>query len=262
MKNIIITLILTTAIWNGNILKGQVGIDTSSPNTNALLELNSTNKGWLPPRISLVNTTSASPLSQHVKGMIVYNTVSNALVSEGLYMNNGAQWFRLSTSDIPKGHIKYSVQASDHNGWYLLDGRAVSSLPAAVQATAVSLGFPANIPNASGRYLKAKTGAEVLGASGGNSSFTLTQTNLPAITFTGTALSAGNHFHTYVDRGSSSVNGGGAGNDNADDTSGTFNTSTAGAHTHTFTVPTGGTNTPVSIDPKHLNLNVFVYLGS
>jgi len=88
--------------------------------------------------------------------------INNASVSEGLYANNGTQWFRLSTEDMPFGYIKYSVLAGDHSGWYLLNGKAVSSLPAVAQANVASLGFTATIPDAANRYLKAKTGTEVL----------------------------------------------------------------------------------------------------
>ncbi|PTT37225.1 hypothetical protein DBR28_10080 [Chryseobacterium sp. HMWF028] len=244
-------------IFNNHIVSGQVGINTPTPDQNAILEMYTNNKGLLPPRVSLVNITSASPLSQHVKGIIVYNTVNNASVNEGLYVNNGTQWFRLSTEDMPFGHVKYSVLTSDHSGWYLLNGRTVSSLPIVAQTNAVSLGFAATIPDATNRYLKAKTGTEALGTTGG----TLVQANLPAMTFYGTALSAGDHSHTITDRGNTAVNAGGLGNDNADDTAGIYTTSSAGNHSHSFTVNTGGTNTPVPIDPKHLNLNVFMYLG-
>lgn len=249
--------------FNNHRVSGQVGINTPTPDQNAILEMYTSNKGLLPPRVSLVNITSASPLAQHVKGIIVYNTVNNASVNEGLYVNNGIQWFRLSTEDIPFGHVKYSVATNDHNGWYLLDGRTVSSLPAGAQANAASIGFAATIPDAANRYLKAKTGTEALGSTGGSSAVTLIQANLPAMTFYGTALSAGNHFHSVTDRGNTAVNAGGLGNDNADadDTLGIYTTSSAGNHYHSFTVNTGGTNTPISIDPKHLNLNVFIYLG-
>lgn len=261
MKKIKIIIGLLIITVNCHALSAQVGINTPTPNQNALLDISSNNKGLLPPRVSLVNTTSASPLSQHVKGIIVYNMVNNAAVNEGLYVNNGTQWFRLSTEDVPFGHVKYSVLTSDHSGWYLLNGRAISSLPVVAQANVASLGFVAAIPDATNRYFKAKTGAEVLGTTGGSSAVTLVQANLPAITFNGTALSTGDHTHTYTDRGNTSVNAGGAGNNNADDITGTYTTSTTGDHTHTFTVNTGGTGTPISVDPKHLNVNTFIYLG-
>lgn len=260
--NNIIILIITIFICN--ILKGQVGVNTSNPSQESLLELYSTNTGFLPVRLSLVSTTSASPLSQHVKGMMVYNTTNNATLSEGLYLNNGTEWLRLSTLDTPIGNVKYGVQTTDHNGWYLLDGRAVSSLPVSVQSNATSIGFAANIPNAAGRYLKAKTGAEALGTLGGNTAFTVAQANLPSITFNGTALLAGNHTHTYTDRGDTIANASNAGiivNNQADDSAGTFTTSADGDHSHSFSVNTGGSGSSVGINPKNIALNIFIYLG-
>ncbi|MET3538671.1 hypothetical protein [Chryseobacterium limigenitum] len=264
MKKLNNIIILIITLLSCIILNGQTGINTSDPNQESLLELYSTNTGFLPVRLSLVNGTNAAPLPQHVKGMMVYNTTNNATLSEGLYLNNGTEWLRLSTSDTPIGNVKYGVQTTDHNGWYLLDGRAVSSLPASVQSNATSIGFTTNIPNATGRYLKAKTGAEALGALGGNTTFIVAQANLPSVTFNGTALSSGSHTHTYTDRGNIIANAGNIGaivNNQADDSAGIYTTSAAGDHSHSFSVTTGGSSTPVSIDPKNIALNIFIYLG-
>ncbi|MCF6182034.1 hypothetical protein [Lutibacter sp.] len=70
----------------------QTGIGTTTPNTNAQLEVASTTKGFLPPRVALTSTTSASPLAAHVAGMVVYNTATVSDVIPGLYVNNGLAW--------------------------------------------------------------------------------------------------------------------------------------------------------------------------
>ncbi|SHG70371.1 hypothetical protein SAMN05421866_1271 [Chryseobacterium oranimense] len=85
---------------------GNVGIGTATPNANALLELSSASKGLLLPRLALTATNNASPLSAHVAGMEVYNTVTNTSsagneVYPGEYINDGTKWGRsLSTSDV------------------------------------------------------------------------------------------------------------------------------------------------------------------
>ncbi|MCB0508418.1 MAG: hypothetical protein KDD21_08975 [Bacteroidetes bacterium] len=58
-----------------NAQTGNVGIGTASPNASAILEVTSTNKGILAPRVSIGNV-SAFGLSGDTKsaGMIVYNT--------------------------------------------------------------------------------------------------------------------------------------------------------------------------------------------
>jgi len=83
----------------------QTGIGTTDPDNNAALEVKSTNKGILIPRIALEATTSFMPMSAHIAGMIVYNTATTSNtasvgnppnnVSPGFYYNDGSKWLRL-----------------------------------------------------------------------------------------------------------------------------------------------------------------------
>jgi hypothetical protein len=77
---------------------GQVGIGTTSPNADALLEIGdaTTNtKGMLLPRVDLQATTNPSPLSTNVPGMIVYNKNTAGDVTPGFYYNDGSNWVRI-----------------------------------------------------------------------------------------------------------------------------------------------------------------------
>ena len=76
----------------------QVGIATTTPNADALLEVNSTPAnpgGVLLPRMALTMTTSPAPLSADVAGMIVYNTATAGDVTPGFYYNDGTDWIRI-----------------------------------------------------------------------------------------------------------------------------------------------------------------------
>ncbi|MGJ8683742.1 MAG: tail fiber domain-containing protein [Nonlabens sp.] len=77
---------------------GQVGIGTITPNANAILEISSSNQGLLLPRLNLSATTSPSPLTAHVSGMLVYNLVTAGDVTPGFYYNTGANWERVATN--------------------------------------------------------------------------------------------------------------------------------------------------------------------
>ncbi|WP_051289246.1 hypothetical protein [Chryseobacterium daeguense] len=95
-------LLLGFALFQHN-YKAQVGIGTASPNNNAILELNSSNKGLLLPRVTLTATNNPSPLSSHIAGMTVYNTATNTssatnAVYPGEYFNDGTKWMRAVTS--------------------------------------------------------------------------------------------------------------------------------------------------------------------
>mgnify|MGYP005985823203 CR=1 FL=1 len=122
MKNIITSLLLVVSISTF----AQTGIGTTTPNSSAQLDVSSTTKGFLPPRVALTSTTSASPLAAHVAGMVVYNTATVSDVTLGLYVNNGAAWTlatssgssatQYSVGDFAQGGIVFWVDATGEHG--------------------------------------------------------------------------------------------------------------------------------------------------
>ena len=85
------------AIFFTTLLNAQsVGIGTNTPNSNAILDVTSSNKGLLIPRVALSSTTSASPLGGFVAGMMVYNTATAGTspnnVTPGFYLCSGTKW--------------------------------------------------------------------------------------------------------------------------------------------------------------------------
>lgn len=84
--------------------KLKIGDNPRTLNVNAVLELESANKGFLLPRVELEATDLSAPLTEHVEGMTVYNTAqSDATVADdkkvtpGYYYNDGTQWVRIAT---------------------------------------------------------------------------------------------------------------------------------------------------------------------
>ncbi|WP_048505896.1 hypothetical protein [Chryseobacterium angstadtii] len=267
--NYIIVLLAIFNTLNAQVLVTAGNAPSPNPNSQAVLELyaQNNNKGLLMPKVSLTATNAATPFPSHLAGMTVYNTNTTTTVltgvTPGFYYNDGTSWNRLEVQLPNIGDIKYSSIPGDQNGWYLLDGRAISTLPAAVQTRATSLGFSTTLPNSTDRYLKSKSGAETLGATGGSTSVAITQANLPNVTYNATTTSDGAHTHSYNDRASGTTISveGGSNRTVVDNDFTTSTTSSAGAHAHTFSVSTGGTNTAVSLQPKYLSAYIFVYLG-
>ncbi len=95
------TLITTTFLLSSLPIFSQVGIGTTTPDTDAALEINSATSGVLLPRVLLTDTTSPLPLSADVAGMIVYNTATVSDVTPGFYYNDGAVWIRLGAGGAP-----------------------------------------------------------------------------------------------------------------------------------------------------------------
>ncbi len=71
---------------------GQAGIGTTSPHTSAKLEVSSTNKGFLPPRVTLTSTTDNTTIPNPAIALLVYNTGNNVNVSAGYYYWSGSNW--------------------------------------------------------------------------------------------------------------------------------------------------------------------------
>ncbi|WP_410004660.1 hypothetical protein [Aequorivita nionensis] len=84
----------------------QVGIGTTNPNPNALLDIDAstTPGGLLLPRVNLTGTSSFLPLTANVEGMVVYNTATAGVapnnVTPGYYYNDGSQWVRVGKESV------------------------------------------------------------------------------------------------------------------------------------------------------------------
>lgn len=85
-------------------MSGQTGIGTTTPDASAKLHVESSNKGFLPPRVALTATNSASPIISPANGLMVFNTVTAGTnpyqVVPGYYYWDGtdAKWVSLSTT--------------------------------------------------------------------------------------------------------------------------------------------------------------------
>jgi trimeric autotransporter adhesin len=96
MKKSLVLLVTLLLMGKAN-AQMKLGNNPTTTNANALLELETTNKGLLLPRVSLTSTSSAAPLSAHVRGMTVFNTVTVGDVTPGIYYNDGTVWVKPST---------------------------------------------------------------------------------------------------------------------------------------------------------------------
>ena len=118
-------------------LSAQTGIGTTTPNASAKLDVFSSNKGFLPPRVTLISTSDATTISSPVAGLLIYNTATAGTspnnVTPGYYYFDGTKWQRLINpqSDVlqvngigggttglrlPTGAAAGSVLTSDGSG--------------------------------------------------------------------------------------------------------------------------------------------------
>jgi hypothetical protein len=74
---------------------GSVGIGTTSPNASALLDVTSTTKGFLPPRMT---GAQAEAIGTPAAGLLVYANNGNGttITSTGWWGYNGTGWVKLN----------------------------------------------------------------------------------------------------------------------------------------------------------------------
>src|SRR5687767_12333293 len=98
---LLITLLISTSIFAQNVAINTTG---AIANTSAMLDVDSTNKGLLIPRVALTATNSNAPVGAGVAtSLLVYNTATAGVfpnnVTPGYYYWNGAIWVRFQTSN-------------------------------------------------------------------------------------------------------------------------------------------------------------------
>jgi len=75
-----------------------IGLGTNSPDASSLLDITSTNKGILIPRISIPDANAAAPVTSPATGLLVFNT--NAAITNGsgsgFYYWNTTNWIKLA----------------------------------------------------------------------------------------------------------------------------------------------------------------------
>ncbi len=82
-------LVLVTLLITANISYAQVGIGTSSPAGSSQLDVSSTTKGLLPPRMT---TSQRDAISSPATGLQIYNTDNRAIET---YTGTSTEWFTL-----------------------------------------------------------------------------------------------------------------------------------------------------------------------
>lgn len=115
MKNIFSILFICIFITN---LFGQVGVGTTAPVSSSVLDITSTNKGVLIPRVALSSVNDKSPLTGDIPdGTLVFNTTKSGsganIVIPGVYIWMGNKWnFPAEIGMVKSKAVKYTNSAS------------------------------------------------------------------------------------------------------------------------------------------------------
>lgn len=104
----------------------QIGIGTETPNAAAILDITSTNRGLLLPRMT---TTQRNAIASPVAGLTIYNTTSNCM-----NIFNGAGWNELCGTATQGLIATIDCAGATHNGT-LTSGATASSVSSAISYT-------------------------------------------------------------------------------------------------------------------------------
>ena len=93
MKKILFLFLISVSVF------AQTGIGTNTPHTSAKLDVSATNKGFLPPRVTITSSTDVLTIPSPAEGLLVYNRGSVGLQA-GYYYWNGANWATIATATL------------------------------------------------------------------------------------------------------------------------------------------------------------------
>jgi hypothetical protein len=168
MKKIFFLLFISILFFLNN-AKAQTGIGTTTPDASAKLEINSTTKGLLAPRMT---STQRLAITLPANGLLVYQTDAPS----GFYINTGTSasptWFRVNTdwtksgSDISftTGNVSttgnltggsstnsklagFGATINSKSVSYILTASDNGTIISFTSATAVTLTIPASLPD-------------------------------------------------------------------------------------------------------------------
>lgn len=123
MKTLLLGLLISISFFG---LSQSVGIGTNTPNTSALLDVSSNNKGMLVPRMTTANRTS---ISNPATGLLVYDTNLGEF-----WFYNGTSWQSLGGSKlrsiyIPANGLTYTGSGATMAQWGITLTNTASATP-------------------------------------------------------------------------------------------------------------------------------------
>ena len=125
-SKILLSLALSVSVMGAIAQKNNVGIGTTKPDQSAALEVNSTNQGFLIPRMSL---QQRNEIQNPATGLMVYQSDFLA----GTYQFDGKEWKTLGVSAAANS-------VADANNWGLLGNSGVNSAVMFLGTTAGEMG--------------------------------------------------------------------------------------------------------------------------
>lgn len=98
-----ITFLFVIFISSKFYAQNNMGIGTTTPNASSILELSSTDKGLLIPRVTLDNAATAAPVTSPAEGLLIYNATGTE--AHGFWYWDGTQWLQVGSGGATGGTL-------------------------------------------------------------------------------------------------------------------------------------------------------------
>ena len=126
LKNNILIIIVIMLSYNASLM-AQVGINTTTPDPSSMLDIQSTEKGLLIPRMTLVERNNIPSPAQ---GLMVYQTDN----TPGFYYYNGSTWSAIVAAEDDKWIVQ-GVNMYNANTGKVGIGTSSPDAPLDIEAT-------------------------------------------------------------------------------------------------------------------------------
>ncbi|WAC11820.1 C1q-like domain-containing protein [Dyadobacter pollutisoli] len=160
MKKLI--LLITALVFHHTIFAQGVGINTTSPDPSAALDIQSTNKGILIPKVSLTSLIDKTTITAPANGLLVYNTNPNLKNGVGFYFNANTpvspDWRAVSDWKLP-----YYGADSEPAAAFLIENYHGGSNSSAIKGYSAGSGTGVHARSDAGVALKAEGGVKIFG---------------------------------------------------------------------------------------------------
>ncbi|PRP66355.1 hypothetical protein [Nonlabens agnitus] len=118
----------------------QVGIGTITPDASTLLEVSSSNKGVLLPKVALTGTTDVTTIANPAMGLLIFNTANVPGLNVGYTYWNGSRWSTFL--DISTESSDWSLSGNELTGNEFLGTTNEQSLQLRVNNNQIGLFAP------------------------------------------------------------------------------------------------------------------------
>lgn len=139
MKKLLLSAFVAFAMLASTKTFAQQGFGTNAPSKSAAVDIVSSQRGLLVPRLALKETTDQAPIPSSIQpatSLFVYNTASVNDVVPGFYYWDGAKWVRFVSSSTEKNTVVTAGKNVEVNSSVSTDGLTTTYNVAIAEGTA------------------------------------------------------------------------------------------------------------------------------